>query len=149
MPVESMSTMASVTKQFTFDAAHRLPNHNGKCRNLHGHTYKVEVTCTGPINTDAEHPGYGMVVDFDVLKVAWGRVEVALDHRTLLWRDDPLYAVLREHHFQGIGIVFDTPPTAENIADFIMRQMTAALENIVVTRIRVWETATSYADVTN
>lgn len=51
-----------VTKIFTFDAAHKLTNYYGKCERLHGHTYKLEVTLEGDVQSN------GMVLDFVVLK---------------------------------------------------------------------------------
>ena len=55
--------MISVTKVFTFDSAHNLINYEGACRNLHGHTYKLEVTVCGDINE------MGMVCDFSELSL--------------------------------------------------------------------------------
>ena len=62
-----MKNLTSVTKHIDFDAAHVLPEgYNGKCRNLHGHTYKAYVTLTGPRDSSE----FGMVVDFKLLKEA-------------------------------------------------------------------------------
>ena len=61
-----MEKLTSVTKHIDFDAAHVLPEgYNGKCRNLHGHTYKAYVTLTGPRNSSE----FGMVVDFKLLVI--------------------------------------------------------------------------------
>lgn len=123
-----MST--SITKIFRFEAAHKLPNHDGKCRNLHGHTYKVEVTVAGDLVTTG--PQEGMVVDFGYLSRIWKeRLESRLDHQYL--NDvDPI-------------------PTAERIAEFIhvvFSDGLAALdrEDLELVSIRVWETETSYAE---
>ena len=52
----------SITKRFTFEAAHSIPHHTGKCKNLHGHSYILEITVTGPIQESG--PEMGMVMDF-------------------------------------------------------------------------------------
>ncbi len=72
------SPRTHVTRTFTFEAAHRLPWHPGKCRGLHGHSYRLEVTVSGPLD---EH---GVVVDFDTLSdVVESAVIEQFDHRDL------------------------------------------------------------------
>lgn len=67
-----------VTKEFTFDSAHFLPSYNGKCENMHGHTYRLQVTVDGPLDNE------GMVIDFALLKkVVKTKVLDKLDHRTI------------------------------------------------------------------
>lgn len=125
---------ASLTKTWTFDAAHQLPNHDGKCARLHGHTYKVELTVTGEIkdaNGDADE---GMVIDFGALSTIWKKyLEPALDHRFL---NDELPSA---YH----------PTTAENIACWLADEFADHLLAlpVQVTRVRVWETPTGYAEV--
>lgn len=116
---------ATVTKQFQFHAAHQLPNHAGKCRNLHGHTYQVDVSVTGEIRTCDGSTDEGMVIDFDRLKEAWVPIDEALDHKYL-------------------NDVLETP-TAERIALWILdRLLEGGLEQVGVC---VWETQTSCAEV--
>jgi 6-pyruvoyltetrahydropterin/6-carboxytetrahydropterin synthase len=87
-----------VTKGFTFDAAHALTRYYGKCENLHGHTYRLEVTVEGPVHKN------GMVVDFVLLKRIVKRVVLSkLDHQNL------------NDHFEN--------PSAENIAVWIWEQL--------------------------
>jgi 6-pyruvoyltetrahydropterin/6-carboxytetrahydropterin synthase len=126
-----------VTKVIEFSYGHRLLNHDGKCRHLHGHNGLVEV------DLDAEAlDKMGMVIDFsvvnDVVK-AW--INENLDHRTLLRHDDPLTPLL-----QGAGeplFTMDENPTAENIAKLIW---TAARDaGLQVAEVRLWETSTSRA----
>ncbi len=88
-----------VVRRFEFQAAHRLPNHPGKCRELHGHSYKLEVRCEGPVESKS-----GMVMDFSVLRqVVEQHVLEPLDH-TLL--NDRL-----------------ENPTAENLAVWIWERL--------------------------
>lgn len=130
--------IATVCKTFAFHAAHQLPNHDGKCRNKHGHTYKVEVFARGPVRMQPGHPKEGMVVDFGVLKSFWkSRLEPRLDHQDL-----------------NVTLHGEVPVTsAEWIARWILDRFTADqwvdLEGLPteaeVFRVRVWETPTSYA----
>jgi 6-pyruvoyltetrahydropterin/6-carboxytetrahydropterin synthase len=122
--------MISVTKAFTFDAAHFLPSHRGDCKRLHGHTYKLEVTVTRkdglkPINDE------GMVVDFSQLKKVVNKEIIdRVDHELL-------NNILTE-------------PTAENLLCWMNGRLTLALFNYTfrVVRLRLWETPDSYAEVT-
>ncbi|GAA0902684.1 6-carboxytetrahydropterin synthase QueD [Virgisporangium aurantiacum] len=108
-----MTRTASVTRSFSFDAAHQLPWHPGKCARLHGHTYRLEVTATGPVGTN------GIVIDFADLKSAVERDLIdRLDH-TLL--NDSI-----------------DNPTAERVALHILD--TLVQRGLPVTRIRLWET---------
>jgi 6-pyruvoyltetrahydropterin/6-carboxytetrahydropterin synthase len=133
-----------------------LKEHAGKCRRLHGHTYKVDITVLGPVAETPGVSGHGMVVDFDVLKEIWEPIGEWLDHRTMLDFGDPLYALLIEEIPESI-VGIDGPPTAERIADVIHEALAEALNERVkgkgepwdfwgVDSVRVWETPTSYAE---
>ncbi len=107
-----------VARLFEFQAAHHLPRHPGKCRNLHGHTYRVEVLCEGPID-----PESGMVVDFaDVKAEVQSRVLDTLDH-TLL------------------NDIIDYP-TAEHIAAWIWERLAAS--DLPLAEVKLWETPSCY-----
>jgi 6-pyruvoyltetrahydropterin/6-carboxytetrahydropterin synthase len=63
-------------KEYKFEAAHFIYNHPGKCRNLHGHTYKLFVSLEGPVNSET-----GMIIDFyDLSKIVNDRIIAKLDH---------------------------------------------------------------------
>ena len=110
----------SVTRSFRFEAAHQLPWHPGKCRELHGHSYRFEITVEGPVGPQ------GIVVDFDDLKDVVDREVVArYDHRYL-------------------NDLMDNP-TAELLAHDIWKTLEAA--GLALTRIRLWETDTSMVEV--
>ncbi|MCP3028928.1 6-carboxytetrahydropterin synthase QueD [Halobacillus sp. A5] len=117
-----------VSKEFTFDAAHHLHCYEGKCKNLHGHTYKAVFGISG--YTD----DIGLVIDFGDIKKIWKeQIEVYLDHRYLN----------------------DTLPkmntTAENMVVWIYEKMDKALvqerEDYQVEFVKLYETPTSYAEV--
>ena len=129
---------ASVSKIFKFEAAHHLPNHDGKCREPHGHSYTVVVTCHGAIRgmkgtrTGDDDPKRGMVIDFTDIKRLWkAEIEPLLDHQDL-------NVTLRDS-----GMVPET--TAECLAYFICAQYRHAGYN--VSEVEVWETETSRACV--
>jgi 6-pyruvoyltetrahydropterin/6-carboxytetrahydropterin synthase len=111
-----------IRKQFKFEAAHVLPYHDGKCSRLHGHSYRLDVTVEGPLETAG--PATGMVVDFDVLsQVVRANVIDALDHRHL-------------------NDLIDNP-TSENIVAWIWRRLAPALPQLA--ELTLWETANACA----
>ncbi|WP_332631408.1 6-carboxytetrahydropterin synthase QueD [Halalkalibacter flavus] len=120
-----------VSKEFTFDAAHHMHCYEGKCKNLHGHTYKVIFGISGFVNE------IGLVIDFGDIKTIWKEeIEVYLDHRYLN----------------------ETLPkmntTAENMVVWIYEKMQESLEKrqelyrgARVEFVKLYETPTSYAEV--
>jgi 6-pyruvoyltetrahydropterin/6-carboxytetrahydropterin synthase len=126
-----------VTKVIEFSYGHRLLNHDGKCRYLHGHNGMLEVDIAAESLDQM-----GMVIDFgrvnDVVK-SW--VDKNLDHRMLLCRADPLAQPLID---AGEPIfLMDENPTAENIARLIWQAAQEA--GLEVGEVRLWETSTSRA----
>jgi 6-pyruvoyltetrahydropterin/6-carboxytetrahydropterin synthase len=110
----------SVTKRFTFEAAHHLPNYEGKCKNLHGHSYILEVTVSGSIDSNS-----GMVVDFSKLKkIIQEKIIDKYDH-----------AYIND---------FLSLPTAENmIKDIISR---IGYIGVNLKKIKLYETEDSWAE---
>src|SRR5262249_6793379 len=120
---------ATIAKEFTFEAAHSLPNHDGPCRRLHGHTYRVQVLARGPLQPLDGRPEEGMVIDFGRLKeVFQRRIETRCDHLYL----NETVPVPRT--------------TAELLAAWMLTELRAELPQ--VTAVRLYETATSFAEVT-
>lgn len=151
----------TVTKEFTWDMAHMLAGHEGLCKNLHGHTYKMHVTVTrigtnesGTPWVRKEGPAEGMVVDFKELKEVVEKLIVhPLDHCFMFWQhssdmcEHELCEVLSRHGKKIAWVEYR--PTAENmVADFFSRIQAETVQlNLpwTVTRVQVWETPTSYA----
>jgi 6-pyruvoyltetrahydropterin/6-carboxytetrahydropterin synthase len=139
--------MRECTRLFGIDAGHRVTRHESKCRNVHGHRYRIEVTVAAPDLDEA-----GRVVDFGVVKAIVGAwLDDALDHGYLCHPEDEVGAILAN----GGHKVFEMPrdlgePTAENIAELVLRVADALLhrenEALKVKRVRVWETPNCYAD---
>jgi 6-pyruvoyltetrahydropterin/6-carboxytetrahydropterin synthase len=132
--------MFSVTRELTFCYGHRLLEHAGKCRHLHGHNGKAVITLSSPTLDDL-----GMVVDFSRLKrVVGGWIDETLDHKLILHHDDPVLPLLRQ---QGELVhTIDCNPTAENLARLIF-EFTAA-QGFPVTEVTLWETDSCYASYT-
>lgn len=128
--------MFSVTRELHFCYGHRLLQYEGKCRHLHGHNGRAEITLAAE-GLDR----LGMVIDFGELKrVVGGWIDEALDHKMLLHRDDPVLPLLRE---RGEPVyVMDVNPTAENIAKLIYDH--AAGRGLPVVEVKLWETESSY-----
>lgn len=132
-----------VTKSFTIEYAHRLQNHPGKCRNIHGHQGRIEVTIEGPLNDQ------GMVVDFGDLSSTVGRfLSDTLDHTLILDKNDPIKV-----NDGSISIVLvDGPPTAELLASVIgeaiiyQNLLPIRHPSLRVLAVRFWETPTAYAE---
>jgi 6-pyruvoyltetrahydropterin/6-carboxytetrahydropterin synthase len=116
----------TVGKSWSFDAAHQLPLHDGKCRNLHGHTYRVEVTVNGPLIDEGRKSG--MIIDFGDLTAIWKDwIEPQVDHQFL---NDTLPV---EH------------TTAEMIAGWMLEQFRKQLGPYPGITVTVWEQPTSWA----
>jgi 6-pyruvoyltetrahydropterin/6-carboxytetrahydropterin synthase len=111
-----------IRKQFAFEAAHVLPYHQGKCSRLHGHSYRLDVSVTGPLVS--EGPATGMVIDFDELaRIVRATVIDKLDHSHL---NDTI-----------------ENPTSENIVVWIWRRLAPQVSGL--TELILWETANACA----
>lgn len=127
----------TVIKRIEFCYAHRLLEHQGKCRHLHGHNGVLEIEIQKPSLDEM-----GMVMDFVTIKEivkAW--VDNELDHKLLLARRDPLVPILKA---QGEPMyLMDENPTAENIAKDVYNE--ARRQGLSVREVRLWETPSGCA----
>lgn len=125
-----------IVKSIDFCYGHRLLEHGGKCRHLHGHNGRVEIVLEGEL--DAQ----GMVRDFGEVKDVVGAwIEREFDHRMILQREDPVVPLL-EQAAEPLKLI-DFPPTAENLARLIYEH--AESRALPVREVRFWETPTSQA----
>lgn len=137
--------MITVTKTVKFDAAHVLTNHNGLCKNLHGHTYRVDVTVAGsPSSPD------GMVIDFKDLKnIAIREICDVFDHAFIYNENSEgereIAALIQKYSMRTVRLGFRT--TAENLARYFFDKLSAKIPQ--VHSVRVWETAESFAECNN
>ena len=135
---------AYVTKEVTWDMAHRLDGYNGPCRNLHGHTYKLQVTLSGRADAST-----GFVMDFNELKGVLDKIKSRFDHKCVLdgnSKDDAIIAnALRETGCEFVMLAYK--PTAENMARDIYDTIARDFPGLVVESVKLWETPTSFAEV--
>ena len=100
-----------LTQKITFDAAHRLLGYDGNCRNLHGHTWTVEIE----IESNRKMDKCGMLLDYRTIK---NYFKDTWDHRTILNMDDPLVELLNVMNLKVT--IMASNPTAENLASKIL-----------------------------
>ena len=133
-----------VCKVFTFDAAHQLIGHQGKCANLHGHTYRLEVVLQGEPQ-GAETPSCeGFVMDFgDLKEVVKQEITAELDHAFIAMGNEPVVEGLRASGSKVAVLGFRT--TVENLAMYICHQLRRA--GLPVYSVKLWETPTAWAEV--
>jgi 6-pyruvoyltetrahydropterin/6-carboxytetrahydropterin synthase len=140
-----------LTKIFTFETAHALYGYDGKCKNIHGHSYKLHVTIEGiPIN-DFNSSKNGMVLDFGILKSIVNKEIINhIDHAILLNSHSPHYELAQNLIDQQHNVILvDFQPTCENmILDFKNKIMAQLPENISLVRLQLFETETSYCEWT-
>ncbi len=148
----------SVTKEFTFDAAHYLTDYYGKCEKLHGHTYKLQVTVSGELGSN------GLLLDFIILKkIVKDTVLSKLDHSNLndiftnptceliahwIWNQlEPLRELLKKE--------LANPNLSKEVNQYLNAESTntkldtsAFPQNLKLQEVKLWETATSFVTIT-
>lgn len=136
------------TRRIEWDAMHRIPLHESKCRAFHGHRYAAEITCEAPRLDDL-----GRVVDFGVVKERVGTwVDQHWDHTAILMRGDPEAGPIADANERLGRPVYwiDRHPTAECVVEELatVAQRLLADKGVTVTRIRLWETPNGSAEWT-
>jgi len=131
-----------IAKEFHWEMGHRLPEHFGLCKNIHGHSYKMIVEFEGELDEQ------GMVIDFyDVEKII-NPILKKLDHAFMVKDDDKLtLEFLEKLNSKKVVVYFES--TVENICKYISEEiikndMPKNVENV---RVRVYETLEDYAEV--
>ncbi len=136
-----------ITRLFNFEAAHALPWHSGKCSNIHGHSYVLEVCISGSVISSENEASDGMIMDFQELK-QWVLKAVIndFDHSLLLFKSDLRFKEIIADSSQKV-ILFDSSPTCENILlDCLNRLRKMPPNEIELIGLKLRETATSKAE---
>lgn len=138
-----------ITKQFNFETGHALYGYDGKCRNVHGHSYKLSVTVIGSPITDTSHVKLGMVIDFgDLKKIVKEEIVDKFDHATVFNKNTPHIELAKELTDRGHNVILaNYQPTSENmVIDFAAKIKARLPENIKLFSLRLQETDTSFAE---
>ena len=138
-----------ITKQFSFETGHALYGYDGKCRNVHGHSYKLDVTVIGTPIEDTNHVKLGMVIDFgDLKKIVKDEVEDVFDHATVFNKNTPHVELAKELQNHGHNVILvDYQPTSENmVVDFAAKIKRRLPKNIKLHSLKLQETTTSFAE---
>ena len=138
-----------ITKQFSFETGHALYGYDGKCRNVHGHSYKLSVTVIGSPITDTENVKFGMVIDFgDLKKIVKSEIVDQFDHATVFNKNTPHVELAEELKSRGHHVILvDYQPTSENmVIDFAEKINKHLPDTIQLHSLKLQETETSFAE---
>lgn len=138
-----------ITKQFSFETGHALYGYDGKCKNVHGHSYKLSVTVIGTPITDTSNVKYGMVIDFgDLKKIVKEQIVDVFDHATVFNKNTPHVELAQELKDRGHDVILvDYQPTSENmVIDFAAKLKAQLPDSVKLHSLRLQETETSYAE---
>jgi 6-pyruvoyltetrahydropterin/6-carboxytetrahydropterin synthase len=130
-----------IAKEFSWEMGHRLPEHFGKCKNIHGHSYKMVVGLEGDVDKN------GMVLDYFELKKIINPIVEELDHAFLVYKDD--HEVLDFlTKIKSKKIVVDFQSTVENICSYFLTKIKNynLPANIRSVKVRICETPDDYAE---
>ncbi|MFT5021832.1 MAG: 6-pyruvoyltetrahydropterin/6-carboxytetrahydropterin synthase [Flavobacteriaceae bacterium] len=138
-----------ITKLFSFETGHALFGYDGKCRNVHGHSYKLSVTVIGKPIKEAGAVKLGMVIDFsDLKKIVKEEVVDVFDHATVFNKNTPHIELAKELMDRGHCVILaDYQPTSENmVIDFAAKIKVRLPENVRLFSLRLQETESSFAE---
>jgi len=137
-----------ITKQFSFETGHALYGYDGKCRNVHGHSYKLSVTVIGTPITDSGNVKFGMVIDFsDLKRIVKEEIVDVFDHATVFNKNTPHVELAKELSKRDHNVLLvDYQPTSEMmVVDFAEKIKSRLPQNIELHSLKLQETASSYA----
>lgn len=138
-----------LTKIFTFETAHALWGYDGKCKNIHGHSYKLYVTIKGIPVDDLNDKKNGMVMDFSDLKLIVNSLIIdPFDHGIVLNAQSKHKDLGEKLIAEGHKVIFtDYQPTCENmLIDFAKKIQAKLPQNILLVKLKLYETETSYGE---
>jgi 6-pyruvoyltetrahydropterin/6-carboxytetrahydropterin synthase len=138
-----------ITKLFSFETGHALYGYDGKCKNVHGHSYKLSVTVFGRPISDNTNVKFGMVIDFtDLKKIVKEEIVEVFDHATVFNKNTPHIELAKELSDRGHNVLLvDYQPTSEMmVIDFAKKIKKRLPENIQLHSLKLQETDSSYAE---
>jgi 6-pyruvoyltetrahydropterin/6-carboxytetrahydropterin synthase len=136
-------TIMKIAKEFRWEMGHRLPDHFGQCKNIHGHSYKMLVEFDGELNKDE------MIIDYYNVEKIINPIIEKLDHAFMVNKNDKIVLEFLER-MNSKKVVVDFQSTAENICLFLLNEIekTTLPENVSEVKVRVYETSHDYAEET-
>ena len=138
-----------ITKQFSFETGHALYGYDGKCKNVHGHSYHLFVTVIGTPIADSKNVKFGMVIDFgDLKKIVKEEIVDVFDHATVFNKNTPHVELARELEARNHNVLLvDYQPTSEMmVIDFAKKIKQRLPETIKLHSLRLSETTSSFAE---
>ncbi len=138
-----------ITKEFSFETGHALYGYDGKCKNVHGHSYKLSVTVIGVPITDRTNVKFGMVIDFsDLKKIVKEEIVDHFDHATVFNETTPHIELAHELKNRGHHVILvDYQPTSENmVIDFAEKIKSRLPATIQLHSLKLQETDSSFAE---
>ena len=138
-----------ITKEFTFETGHALYGYDGKCRNVHGHSYKLSVTVIGEPISDTSHVKLGMVIDFgDLKQIVKEEIIDPFDHATVFNKNTPHVELAKELQDRGHNVLLvDYQPTSEMmVLDFAKKISKRLPKHIRLHSLKLQETDSSFAE---
>ncbi len=149
LPKQDVMNTIRITKEFSFETGHALYGYDGKCRNVHGHSYKLSVTVIGQPISEPGEVKLGMVIDFgDLKRIVKEEVVDPFDHATVFNKNTPHLELARELENRGHKVILaDYQPTSENmVVDFAAKIAAKLPETIKLHSLKLRETQTAYAE---
>lgn len=141
--------MITVTKIFNFEMAHALFHYDGPCSHIHGHSYVLHVTVKAAKEKNEGLTPPGFVIDFKELKkIVNSKIISVFDHKLVL-SNDYINSFEGGHSFKNL-VVFETEPTAENLLQFISKELQSGMPaHVSLYSLKLYETNSSYAEWIN
>ncbi|UXC34623.1 6-carboxytetrahydropterin synthase QueD [Cupriavidus gilardii] len=149
-----MNKQVSITRRLEFDAGHRIPNHGGQCRNIHGHRYRLDLTLSGEVLHREGAADEGMIPDFsDIKALANQHLVDKWDHAFLIHRGDTALLEFLCGMEGHKTVVLDAIPTVENLAQIAFDMLAPVFKDcfghhLQLTRLVLFETPNCWAEVT-
>ncbi|WP_347923333.1 6-carboxytetrahydropterin synthase [Pontimicrobium sp. SW4] len=138
-----------ITKQFSFETGHALYGYDGKCKNVHGHSYRLYVTVIGKPISDNSNVKFGMVIDFgDLKKIVKEEIVDIFDHATVFNKNTPHVELAKELEDRDHNVLLvNYQPTSEMmVIDFASKIKKRLPNNVELFSLKLQETATSFAE---
>lgn len=141
--------MIRITKHFDFETGHALYGYDGKCKNVHGHSYKLWVTVIGKPISDVNNVKLGMVIDFgDLKKIVSEEIVEVFDHATVFNKNTPHVELAKELEDRGHNVILvDYQPTSEMmLQDFAEKIKSRLPKDVALHSLKLQETGNSSAE---